>query len=149
MDMRAPFARPATLRVAFHGAVARDSAGRTWIETRPSRLKAELQTPQGRARSFNRFAERSDLIFLMRRRHGNAQSRGSFGNRRITNRRYEKSFILERRRQIQRRSLVTDDPRKNRASGSVFFVQSTRRHYFLHQPDFLPKQESALLAFGR
>jgi hypothetical protein len=43
-DGRASYARLAIPRVASHRVVARDSAGRTWIETRLSRLKAELQT---------------------------------------------------------------------------------------------------------
>jgi hypothetical protein len=46
----------------------------------------------------DRLTERSDLIFLMRRGHGNAQSRGALGHGGIANCWNEKSFTFQRTR---------------------------------------------------
>ncbi len=94
------------------------------FEITPSRLKAELQTllrewlhvTRLRAQSFDRFTERSDLVFFVCRRHCNAQARGAFRHGWITNRWNEKSFCLQRQRQIERRLLVAHDPWENRAA---------------------------------
>jgi hypothetical protein len=72
---------------------------------------------RGCAVSFDRFAERMDLIFLVQCRHGNAQPRGAFGHGGIANRWNEESFSMQRRREIERRLFVSHDPGENRAAG--------------------------------
>jgi hypothetical protein len=66
--------------------------------------------------SFDCPAERSDLIFFVRRGHRNAQSRGAFCHCRTTNRRDEESFSFECSGQIKRRLLIANEQRKDRAS---------------------------------
>src|SRR5207247_10480188 len=111
----------------------------------PARLKINLG-----AESFDYLADRSDSIFIVRRSYRNAQSRGAFRNRWTTNCWNEESFTLERRRQIERCLLVTDDPSKNRASGSAALcVHGIRRHQSVQQLNFFPKQKSARFAFRR
>src|SRR5207244_3420883 len=85
------------------------------------------------------------------RSHGNTQPRGSLGNSWVTDRRNEKSFVLQRGRQVNRGLLVANNPGKNRTGGmSGIFSQSgdcsrIAGKKFLHQTDSFPKQKSAAI----
>ena len=58
----------------------------------------------------------SDLIFIVRCRHGNAQPRRALRYGWITNRRDKEAFIFKCSGEIERRLLFTHDPRENRAA---------------------------------